>query len=171
MDILEFSQWTNLNNYSDLSNERKKFFIRSWLKLKVPINKKSWYWNLGERRKNKVSQENQYCGCLWVCLANAFLVWLKISRVSDIRNPLCGKNQKDSLLLAAVLCLALKKVTCFTASVKDQHNHLSLDFLFQESDRAGRHFLLSGFCCLRSILWLTDTVMRSKQALFLRNNL
>lgn len=61
------------------------------------------------------------------------------------KNSLCGKKKKDSLLLAVVLCLAFKKLTCFTVSVKDQRNHLSLDFLFQESDRAGSIFFCQAF--------------------------
>lgn len=51
----------------------------------------------------------------------------------------------DSLLLAAVLCLALKKLTSFIVLVKDQHNHLSLDFPFHVCDSAGGVFFCQAF--------------------------
>lgn len=77
-----------------------------------------------------------------------FLVWLKYQGLWHKKKKKKNHSEKklrDSLLLAAVLCLALKKLTSFIVLDKDQHNHLSLDFLFHVCDSAGGVFFCQAF--------------------------
>lgn len=72
---------------------------------------------------------------------------IKIPRLMTLKKKKnhSEKKLRDSLLLAAVLCLALKKLTSFIVLDKDQHNHLSLDFLFHVCDSAGGVFFCQAF--------------------------